>query len=122
MAECLSQTARILTVVFNGVNYDPIDKTALIKIGGAIASESIMTVAGKSFHALKMEGGEVEFEIPWTKGFNPESLRGGCGDLQLLTDGEIAFLVENASLAIPLEFKGEGKIKVTFKGDVAKVN
>jgi hypothetical protein len=122
MAECLSQTARITTIVFNGVNYDPVDKTALIKLGGAIASEAMMTVAGRAFHALKMEAAEVEFEIPWTKDFNPESLRGGCGDLQLLTDGEIGFLVERASLANPLEFKSDGKIKVTFKGDVAKVN
>jgi hypothetical protein len=82
----------------------------------------MMTVGGRSFHALKMEPAEVEFEIPWTKGFNPDSLRATCGDLQLLTDGDIAFLVTNASLANSLEFKGEGKIKVTFKGDVATIN
>jgi hypothetical protein len=122
MAECRSQTARILTVVFNGENYDPIDKTATIKMGGGIASETMMTVGGRSFHALKMEPAEVEFEIPWTKGFNPDSLRATCGDLQLLTDGDVAFLVTNASLANSLEFKGEGKVKVTFKGDVATIN
>jgi hypothetical protein len=122
MAECLSQPARITTIVYNGVNYDPIDKTASIKMGGGIASETMMTVGGRSFHALKMEPAEVEFEIPWTKGFNPDSLRATCGDLQLLTDGDVAFLVTNASLANSLEFKGEGKIKVTFKGDVATIN
>jgi hypothetical protein len=122
MAECLSQTARITTVVYNGVNYDPIDKTASIKMGGGIASETMMTVSGQAFHAVKQEPAEVEFEIPWTKGFDPESLRSSCGDLQLLTDGSIAFLVTNASLSNSLEFKGEGKVKVSFKGDKATVN
>lgn len=122
MTECKNSTVRVLTVAYNGVNYDPIDQVAVIKLGGPVATDTIMTAGGKAYHTLKQEAGEIEFEIPWTKDFNPDSLRNTCGDLQILTDGQIGFLITNAAITVNVELKADGKVKLSVKGDVTTVN
>ena len=119
---CLSRTLRVPTIVFNGINHTPLNKTAMIKLGGDLADNTLMDNAGRSFSSTKVEKGEVEFEIPLNKDFDPRNYRGQCGDLQFLTDAGISYLMTNAQCSSNLEIKdSEGKVKLTFVGDVVEI-
>ncbi|HYW57677.1 MAG TPA: phage tail tube protein [Polaromonas sp.] len=119
---CPTQTMRVTTVTFNGINHTPINKTAKIKLGGEIDSDGVMDNAGKYFGGTAMEPSEVEFEIPNTADFNPENYRGQCGDLMFLTSAGVSYLVTNARLGESIEVEdGSGKVKLMFKGDAAVV-
>lgn len=119
---CASQTLRVVTIVFNGINHTPITKTALIKLGGSVASDGVMDNGGRYYGTSAMEPSEVEFEIPLTVDFNPDSYRGKCGDLMFLTEEGLSYLATNSQLSAAIEIKdGEGKAKLQFKGDAAQV-
>ena len=117
---CPTSTMKVTNVAFNGINHDPISKTAMIKLGGATVDGGETTESGRFFGGIKIEGAEVEFEVPLTADFDPDNYRGQCGDLQFLTDIGINYLVTNATCAANIEMKsGESKVKLTFKGDAA---
>ena len=119
---CLSQTIRVTTIVFNGINHTPLSSTAMIKLGGQIADNTIVDNAGKAFSSSKMEPAEVEFEVPLIESFDPDVYRGECGDLQILTSAGASYLVTNAQCSASIEIKdGESKVKLSFKGDAATV-
>lgn len=117
---CLSRTLNIPTVAFNGINHTPLNNTAMIKLGGSIASDGAMDNAGRFFTGSKIEPAEVEFEIPLNAEFDADNYRNQCGDLQVLTDAGDSYLITNAQLSAAIEIKdAEGKVKLMFKGDVA---
>lgn len=120
MSDCNSRVVRVTTVSFNGINHDPIDKTATLKLGGPIAADQAMTAGGKYYGTVKVEPGEIEFEIPLVAGFNADNYRNKCGDLMMLMSDGVSYLMTNAQTANNIEIKdGEGKVKLSFKGDPA---
>ena len=115
---CASQTIRVSTVVFAGINHTPINGTAMIKLGGQVADNTVVDNAGKAFSSNKMEPGEVEFEIPNIATFNADRYRGECGDLQFLTSAGSSYLMTNAQCTSNFEIKdSDSKVKLMFKGD-----
>ena len=119
---CASMPMRVSTITFAGINHTPLANTAMIKLGGEVASDGAMDTAGRYFGSTKIEPAEVEFEYPLTADFDPENYRGQCGDLMFLTFEGKSYLVTNAMLASGIELKdSEGKVKLTFKGDAAIV-
>lgn len=118
MSDCNSRLVRVSTISFAGINHEPIDKTALIKMGGPIASDQVMTVKGRYYGTVKVEPGECEFEVPYTPDFNADTYRNQCGDLMMLMSDGVSYLMTNAQTANNIEVKdGDGKVKLTFKGD-----
>ncbi|WP_298702677.1 phage tail tube protein [uncultured Variovorax sp.] len=119
---CASKTIRVATVVFNNINHTPVNKTALIKLGGEVASDGVTDNKGRWFGTTTVEPAEIEFEFPLTVDFNPDNYRGQCGDLMFLTVEGMSYLSTNAQLSAAIEVKdAEGKVKLAFKGDAAVV-
>ncbi len=119
---CLSSTIRVVVIVFDGINFTPITKSAKIKLGGLVDDGGETNVAGEYFGSHKMEPAEVEFDYSSTNYFNPDTVRGRCGDLQVITAEGYSYLVTNARLATSIELTdGDGKFKLAFRGDAAKI-
>lgn len=119
---CPSKPIRVTTITFNGINHTPLNKTAMIKLGGEINDGGSVDNAGRFFGSSKMEPSEVEFEIPLTVEFNPENYRGQCGDLMFLTSEGLSYLATNSATSENIEIKdSEGKVKLSFKGDAAVI-
>jgi hypothetical protein len=117
---CNSTTITVATVVFNGQALTPLNKSAMIKLGGEVADTTNMDNAGRAFTSTKIEPGEIEFEIPLTRDFDEKQFRGQCGDLQFLTREGANYLITNAMCSSSIEIKdGEGKVKLSFRGDAA---
>jgi hypothetical protein len=115
---CITDTFTVANVEFVGVNFTPITETTMIKMGGNNSGDGVVDVAGNRFGTTKVEGGEVEFEIPSTSEnlARVNSIRAECGDLIITSSLGVNFLGSNGSLSAAPEFKdGEGKIKLSFK-------
>lgn len=113
-----AQTMRVTAIVFNGITHTPINKTAMIKLGGWTATDGVMDNAGRRFSPEEMLGGEVEFDFPNTEEFDPANYQGICSDLQFTTSVGKSYLMTGAKLTSTLEIKdSEPSVKLSFKGD-----
>lgn len=115
---CIIDTFTVSNIEFVGTNFTPITESTTVKMGGNNSGDGVLDVAGNRYGTLKIEGGEVEFEIPSTAEnlSSVNTIRSECGDLIITSALGISFLGSNAALSAAPEFKdGEGKIKLMFK-------
>jgi hypothetical protein len=110
----------VTTISFNGVNYTPINKTAVISVGGLAADGTTVDNANRASHGTKIDPATVQFSFKKEPGFSVDSIRGQCGDLMYLKASGEAFLVTDAMLSDPIEDKdGEPNYEVKFVGSPA---
>lgn len=112
----------LLQVTFAGVNFDPVEGSTVIKLGGPYVNEGHMTDSGRFFGSTKIAGAEVEFEASIVEGFDPLEFQSFTGDVTIIADTGQAYLITNGLMASTPEIKaGEGKAKFMIKGDPAQL-
>jgi hypothetical protein len=115
-----NQVLGLLQITFAGVNFDPLEGSGMVKLGGQHVADGFMSDGGRFYGSKKIAGGEVEFEAAVPAGFDPLAYQNLEGNLTIIADTGQAYLFTNAMMGSTVELKsGEGKAKFTIKGDPA---